>query len=255
MAISRNDLNPLFYPGADGAQLAYYELGAGRPVLLIHGLFSNSWTNWVRYGHAERLVNAGHRVIMADLRGHGASAAPHDAAAYPPDILAHDAFALIAHLGLTDYDLGGYSLGARTTLRALVLGAKPRRAFGAGMGLDGVLHTQGRGSFYRNVLQGRGTHERGSAEWLAEAFLKTTGGDAEALLHVLDTFVDTSMEQLQEIAVEISVICGEDDHDNGSAEELASVFSKGRYLPIPGNHMSAVLKPELGMAIATALGH
>jgi len=43
------------------------------------------------------------------------------------DVLAMDAEALIAHLGLSDYDLGGYSLGGRTTARLLVRGARPRR--------------------------------------------------------------------------------------------------------------------------------
>ena len=57
-----------------------------------------------------------------------ASAAPHDPAAYPHDVLADDQMALIAHLGLTDFDLGGYSLGARTTARMLAaLAAKVMR--------------------------------------------------------------------------------------------------------------------------------
>ena len=58
------------------------------------------------------LAGQGYRVILPDLRGHGDSARPHDPAAYPPDALADDGLALIEQLGLTDYDLGGYSLGA-----------------------------------------------------------------------------------------------------------------------------------------------
>ena len=84
----------------DGVELAWQDLGAGRALVLIHGLFSNAWTNWIRYGHAARLAEAGHRVIMPDLRGHGLSARPHDAAAYPPDVLARDGMALLAHLDL-----------------------------------------------------------------------------------------------------------------------------------------------------------
>ena len=49
-----------------------------------------------------------------------------------PDVLARDGLALIAHLGLTDYDLGGYSLGARTTVRMLV--ARRRAAPGGALG-------------------------------------------------------------------------------------------------------------------------
>ena len=68
----------------DGTEIAWTELGAGRPVLLLHGLFSNATNNWLRYGTARALADAGFRIIMPDFRAHGASAAPHDAAAYPP---------------------------------------------------------------------------------------------------------------------------------------------------------------------------
>src|ERR1700733_962739 len=94
----------------DGVRLAFRELGAGRPLVLIHGYFSTAMVNWVRYGHAAAIAARGRRVIMPDLRGHGDSAKPHDAAHYPPDVLAEDGFALLEHLQLTDYDLGGYSL-------------------------------------------------------------------------------------------------------------------------------------------------
>src|SRR5262249_11308130 len=113
------DLPVQWFESHDGTKLAYRELGHGRPVVLIHGYFSTATVNWIRYGHAAAIAARGHRVIMPDLRGHGDSAKPHGSSAYPPDVLADDGFALIDHLGLTDYDLGGYSLGARTTVRML----------------------------------------------------------------------------------------------------------------------------------------
>jgi pimeloyl-ACP methyl ester carboxylesterase len=242
-----------YFTALDGQRLAYREAGEasnGRPpLILIHGYFSNAWTNWVRYGHAARLAEAGFRVIMPDLRAHGDSARPHDPAAYPPDILADDGFALIEQLGLTDYDLGGYSLGGRTTVRMLARGAKPRRAIVAGMGLDGLVRTQGRGNFFRNVLTNLGSFQRGSSEWMTEAFLKTTGGDPQALLGILDTFVDTPLEMLKTIAMPMLIVTGVDDKDNGSAEALVEVLSDARFVEIPGNHMSAVVRPELGTAI------
>ncbi|MCR5872419.1 alpha/beta hydrolase [Sphingomonas sp. J344] len=127
----------------DGQTLAWREMGQGRPVVLIHGYFSDAQTNWIKYGTAAKLVDAGFRVIMPDLRAHGDSARPHDPAAYPPDALAQDAEALIAHLRLTDYDLGGYSLGARTTMRVLARGIAPtpRRVILSGLGDEGVTDT------------------------------------------------------------------------------------------------------------------
>ncbi|MDP9083492.1 MAG: alpha/beta hydrolase [Pseudomonadota bacterium] len=243
-----------YFSGMDGVRLAYREVGTGRPLVLIHGYFSNATVNWLRYGHAVRIAASGYRVVMPDLRAHGDSAKPHDAAAYPPDVLADDAFALISHLALTDYDLGGYSLGARTLIRLLARGASPGRAIVAGMGLQGVLHTAERSAFFRRVLSNSGSFPRGSPEWMAEAFLKTSKGDPSALLRVLDTFVDTSREALAEINVPMLVVAGAEDNDNGSAEELAKVFRHAEYATVPGNHMSAVTMPALGAAFAAFLG-
>ena len=116
----------------DGQELVWHELGEGRPALLLHGLFSDADTNWIRFGHAETIAVRGLRVIMPDLRGHGASARPHEASAYPPDILARDGLALAAHLRLEEYDLGGYSLGGRTEVRMVVERSTPNAISMAG---------------------------------------------------------------------------------------------------------------------------
>jgi pimeloyl-ACP methyl ester carboxylesterase len=250
MATNSTDIPVQYFHGRDGAELAYREVGEGRPLVLIHGFFSTAFVNWVRYGHAAKIAARGYRVVMPDLRGHGDSAKPHEASAYPPDVLADDGFALLEHLRLTDYDLGGYSLGGRTTIRMLARGAKPGRAVVAGAGWEGIVNTGGRGAHFRHILTNLGTFERGSAEWMAEAFLKTVGGDPVALLHVLDTFVDTPREDLERIKTPVLVLMGSDDHDTGSGEDLAAALPHGQYAVIPGNHMSAVTKPELGIAIA-----
>ena len=244
---------PNFFDSFDGAPLAWRAMGEGRPVVLIHGFFSNATVNWIKFGHAAALAAAGFRVIMPDLRAHGDSAKPHDAAAYPPDVLMRDGFALIERLALTDYDLVGYSLGARTVVRMLANGATPRRVVLSGMGLAGIVDTAGRGSHFRNILTNLGSFARGTNEWMAEAFLKTTGGDPVALLHILDTFVDTPVGALARIAAPVLVVNGEDDQDNGSGEALAAALGNASYRAVPGNHMSAVLKPELGAAIAAFL--
>jgi pimeloyl-ACP methyl ester carboxylesterase len=241
------------FTAPDGVELAWHELGEGRPVVLLHGYFSNADVNWIRYGHARLMADHGFRVIMPDLRGHGASGKPHDPARYPPDVLADDGFALVAHLGLGDYDLAGYSLGGRTAMRMMVKGARPGKAVLCGMGLTGILNTGGRGDYFRHVLTNLGGFERGSSEWMTEAFLKTTKGDPQALLLILETFVDTSREALAAIRVPTLVVTGEDDDDNGSGRALAEAIPDAEFQEIPGNHMSAVVKPELGQAIAAFL--
>jgi pimeloyl-ACP methyl ester carboxylesterase len=255
LASSPTKPEPIFFTAADGTRLAYYELGdpGARPVILIHGLFSNAWTNWIRYGHAAAIAATGRRVVMMDMRAHGRSGAPHDKAHYPADIVASDAAALIAHLGLSDFDLVGYSLGARTSVRLILGGANPGKLVLAGMGLTGLLSTDRRLDHFRHVLDNLGKHERGTTAWNAEAFLKTTKSDPVALRLLLDTFPDIARADLARLTMPTLVVAGEEDDDNGSAPDLAAALPDGRYAQVPGGHMSAVIKKELGQTIAAFL--
>jgi pimeloyl-ACP methyl ester carboxylesterase len=242
-----------YFESFDGQRMAWREVGEGRPVVLLHGYLSDATINWIRYGHAAAIVAKGFRVIMPDLRAHGSSAKPHDAASYPPDVLADDGLALIKHLGLTDYDLGGYSLGARTTVRMLARGVTPRRAIVSGMGYTGLTATRGRSAHFANILDNLGSFAKFTPEWNAEAFLKTTKGDPVALRLLLDSFVDTPAQSIAAIAQRTLVLSGDEDDDNGSVEELAKALPNASLVRTPGGHMSAVTKPELGQAIAAFL--
>ncbi|WP_030241324.1 alpha/beta fold hydrolase [Streptomyces sp. NRRL S-350] len=245
------DLAVRHFPGRDGTRLAYRETGTGRPLVLLHGFFSSGLRNWVRSGFSAALAERGHRLILPDLRAHGDSAAPRDAAHYPPDVLTDDALALIEHLELADYDLGGYSLGARTVVRMLVRGAAPRRAVIAGQGLREVTGHGGTVARHlRHVFGNLGTFEPGSAEWKAERWLIETGGDPQALLHVLDSVVDTSAGTLTGIRVPALVVVGADDDRDGSAEALAGALPDGTHAVVPGNHTTAITAPELAEAVA-----
>jgi pimeloyl-ACP methyl ester carboxylesterase len=88
---------------------------------------------------------------------------------------------------------------------------------------------------------------------MAEAFLKTTGGDPGALLPLLGSFVDSSEAELRSIRASALVVQGTEDKDNGSAEDLARLLPDARFVEVPGNHMSAVTKADLGRAMADFL--
>jgi pimeloyl-ACP methyl ester carboxylesterase len=61
------------------------------------------------------------------------------------------------------------------------------------------------------------------------------------------------MDWLDAFTMPTLVVCGSEDDDNGSAEELANVMPNAVFREIPGTHMSSVTKPELGEAIASFL--
>jgi len=245
--------DPQYFDARDGVRLAWHEMGEGSPILLLHGLFSNAEVNWIKFGTASRIARDGYRVIIPDLRVHGASEAPHDSEHYPPDVLVHDVQDLVAHLDLADFDLGGFSLGARTSVRAVVAGMKPRRLILGGMGMAGLAGWQKRGQFFQRVIAEYDTAKRGDDTWMSIQFMKTMKVDRVAASLLLGSFTDTAPEMLAALTMPTLVVCGDQDQDNGSAEDLVAALPDARLATIPGTHMSSVTQPELGEAIATFL--
>jgi pimeloyl-ACP methyl ester carboxylesterase len=242
-----------FWTASDGVELAYHELGQGRPVALLHGLFSDAETNWIKFGTAQRIADRGFRVIMPDLRAHGLSGKPHEAEHYPRGILARDLRELVAKLGLTDFDLGGFSLGARTTVEAVGEGLKPRRAVLGGAGLEGLRQWERRKNFFLEAIQLFDRVQRGDPHWLSIQFMKSQKIDRVAAALLLESFADAFMTWLEAFTMPTLVVCGDQDDDNGSAEELANILPNATFREVPGTHMSSVTKPQFGEVIADFL--
>jgi len=239
-----------FWTASDGVRLAYHEVGEGRPAILLHGLFSDAYVNWIKFGHAPRLAAEGFRVIMPDLRAHGQSGKPHGEQFYPRGILARDLRELISLLELTDFDLGGFSLGARTTVEGVGEGLRPRRAFLGGAGLDGLRNWRRRKTFFVEAIDQFDEVQRGDPHWLSIQFMKSQRVDRVAAAQLLESFEDAFMTWLEAFTMPTLVVCGSEDDDNGSAEELANVLPNAIFEEVPGTHMSSVTKPQLGKAIA-----
>jgi pimeloyl-ACP methyl ester carboxylesterase len=248
-----SDAELRFWTASDGVRLAYHALGQGRPVILLHGLFSDAVMNWIKFGHAARIAAEGFRVIMPDLRAHGQSDKPHGEQFYPKGILARDLRELIELLGVTEFDLGGFSLGARTTVEGVGEGLRPRRAVLGGAGLEGLRNWKRRKTFFVDAIAMFDKVQRGDPHWLSIQFMKSQGVDRVAAAELLESFEDAFMSWLDAFTMPTLVVCGDQDDDNGSAEELANVLPDATFEEVPGTHMSSVTKPELGEAIARFL--
>lgn len=242
-----------YWAASDGIELAFHELGEGRPVVLLHGLFSDAVMNWIKFGHAERIANKGFRVIMPDLRGHGLSGKPHEPEHYPVGILARDLRELVAHLELIDFDLGGFSLGARTTVEGIGEGLKPSRAILGGAGLEGLRQWERRKNFFLEAIELFDRVPRGDPHWLSIQFMKSQKIDRVSAALLLQSFADAFMGWLKAFTMPTLVVCGDQDDDNGSAEELAAMLPNAEFREVPGTHMSSVTRPEFGEAIAAFL--
>ncbi len=95
----------------DGVALAYEERGAGEPPLvLIHGWCCDHGYFAPQVEHFSRR----HRVVSLDLRGHGASDAPHGS--YAMREFADDVAWLARELGLRRPVLVGHSMGGLVAL-------------------------------------------------------------------------------------------------------------------------------------------
>lgn len=233
----------------DGAELAVTIMGEGRPLVLVHGLFSSAEMNWVKFGHAAKLAEAGFRVIMPDLRAHGSSAKSHNALDYPVGVLTKDLAALVEHFGLGDYDLAGFSLGARTSAKGVIDGLRPRRLALCGMGLQGLSGWKNRSAFFIDAIDRFDEIKRGDRAFMAKSFMKTMGVDREAARLLLGAVDDVASGDLAQITMPTALICGDKDQDNGSAKDLAMALPDGRYREIPGTHMSSVADGALGDAL------
>jgi pimeloyl-ACP methyl ester carboxylesterase len=241
------------WTASDGVDLAFHELGSGRPVVLLHGLFSDANMNWIKFGHAAHIAERGFRVIMPDLRAHGLSGRPHEPEHYPVGVLARDLRELVSHLGLGDFDLGGFSLGSRTTVEGVGEGLKPRRAILGGAGLDGLRHWERRKNFFLEAIELFDRVPRGDPHWLSIQFMKSQKIDRVSAALLLQSFADAFIDWLKAFTMPTLVVCGSEDDDNGSAEELADALPNAMFKEVPGTHMSSVTKPEFGAAIADFL--
>ena len=111
-------------PGFADARIAageatYYveQGGAGPPVLLLHG-FPQTHICWRHVAPA--LAAAGHRVLAADLRGHGASTAPPGGPhgeGYTKREMAAELVGVMADLGHGRFAVVGHDRGARVAYR------------------------------------------------------------------------------------------------------------------------------------------
>lgn len=114
--------------------------GQGRPFVLLHGLASNCRT-WELV--ADRLAEAGHRVVAVDQRGHGLSEKPPVADGYGFRAVTDDLAALLERLGLAGPVLAGQSWGGNVVL---AFGARfPGVAGGLAFVDGGFLNLGGRG--------------------------------------------------------------------------------------------------------------
>ena len=111
-------LPDLFFD-SNGVRMRYVEQGAGSPVVMLHGYTGTLDRHFVASGVFATIARD-HRAVAMDLRGHGKSGKPHDAAQYGAEMAA-DVVRLLDHLKIPRAHVLGYSLGGFIASRLATL--------------------------------------------------------------------------------------------------------------------------------------
>ncbi len=242
---------------SDGVGLAFADLGVGETALLLHGFASDSRTNWVRTGVVGALLDADRRIVLLDARGHGRSEKLHDPAYYGRASMVRDVRELLDLLSLAPVDVVGYSMGALVAIelalkeprvRSLVLG-------GLGLGQATTVHRDQA----QAVVEALETQDKTAvtdARALAfRNFADATGADTLALAASQRATSDPfSMDELGAISLPTLVVNGEKDTMVGAPDSLAKAIPGALFVSVPGDHISAVAKPEFSRSVVDFLG-
>ena len=236
------------YTSFDGAKIYYASAGKGYPVVLLHG-FANTSANWLKTPAYATLVKAGYRVIVPDMRGNGQSAMPNEQG-YANDAQVKDIAGLMSSLGITKYDVVGYSRGAIVAARLLVLDSTHiRKAILGGMG-DAFTNPNWEvpRRFYQ-VLSGDTTARNKYGMQGTLDYIDKMHFNRMALAYQQKYQPVTTPQELGRIHIPVMVLRGSNDVDNGSEMVLQSYIPGARLQYTPGDHNHAYSTQEFADAV------
>jgi pimeloyl-ACP methyl ester carboxylesterase len=197
------------------------------PVLLLHGWAGSFRDTWQKPGIDALLGDMGRTVIGLDLLGHGSQDKPHDPQAYSrlPEWL-------LENIGPEHsvVDAVGFSLGALTLLRAVILQPhRFRRIVLAGIG-DGVFEKAQPNANQRIVdaLEGRAPEDDTFARMFSQ-YGHQPGNDLQALTAIMKRPPSEPVleAELQVLNHAVLVVIGDKDF-TFPAQRLASAFTNGK---------------------------
>jgi pimeloyl-ACP methyl ester carboxylesterase len=215
----------------DGVHITYTDEGQGEPILLLHG-FINSRKSWEKTALKQDLLGSGYRVIIPDMRGNGDSDKPQTDIAYKNNAEVKDLILLMNHLNMESYKAIGYSRGSIVLAKLLTEDARVAKAVLGGMGIDFTNTNWDRRIMFAKAFDGDVNEiTKGAVD-----YAKSINADLRSL-HLQQKYQPvTSVEDLNKIKIAVLVICGDEDSDNGSTEELRNALGNGKLNRVPGDH-------------------
>jgi pimeloyl-ACP methyl ester carboxylesterase len=233
-----------------GVRIRYEVVGAGPPVVLLHGAAGDS-TMWRHAGYVDGLE--GFSRVLVDSRGHGLPDGPDDEGAYRLEEYVADVEAVIDALGEPRVALWGYSSGAHVA--AAVAGRVPDRVDAlittgwiADLGspeeqkeLIALLESSGMPGLNSALEQDEGIS---LPPWMREQFLAT---DPRVFVAEVKGFGDGKQVRasLSSVNAPALLLAGTAEDPGGEAAKVAALLPSGRAITLPGvGHVGAFLASE-----------
>jgi len=194
--------------------------------------------------------------VLIDARGHGQSDKPHDVEAYRDGAMVRDVQGLLDHLDIRHLAVVGYSMGSFVAIRLAVSDPRVRTLVvgGAGSGQASIA-TRAQVDAIADGLLAADKSEITDATALAfRTFAEATGGDLAALAAIQRARSGPPNEDvLRMVAVPTLVLNGERDTLVGPLYSFAKAIPQAELQLVPGDHISAVVKPEFRQALVAFL--
>ena len=252
---------------SSGVKISYETVGEGRPLMLLHGwCCDRSW--WTEPGYVEEL-RSDHRLVNVDLRGHGASDKPHEAAAYRMDAMTGDVFAVADAEGLDRFAIWGQSRGgwiawgaaaaAPERIPAIVASGawdprpQPEEPTETDEWAEALRHGGTSALVDRFKTEMGETFDREFPPWAQDVTLRA---DPEALIAARAPEIWTDGipdEDLRSFPVPALLIAGELEDEDDDAAKVAAMIPNGQSLRLPGlGHAGACAASALTVPTARA---
>ncbi|MFE6776264.1 alpha/beta fold hydrolase [Streptomyces sp. NPDC057702] len=212
------------------------QAAGGPPVLLVHGFGSDGQRDWVDTGIAPALTAAGRLVIVPDLRGHGQSPTPLTADQVTAPALVADLVTVVDEAGARNFDVVGYSLGARLAweLPAAAPG-RLRRAVLGGLSPAEPFEAVDVAALHRAVADGTEPADPFTA--VIAGMVRAHGDRAPGLARCVEGLRSTPfVPHAWPASTPPLFVVGKDDFMTRGIERLVDLVAGSALTQVPGEH-------------------
>lgn len=241
MAIEKHKVN------INGLTVTYYQLGAGRPLLFLHGGRVRALT----FKKMLRLLGRRYQVIAPDIPGYGGSQTPHESWSFTEYAQFFDDF--LAQLRLKNVTLVGYSMGGGIALNLAAMSKRIAQLVlvdSAGQRSEQTIGNKHRDlqrlSFYLS-------HPRYALSLMVLArdytyFLLKHATDYRHIKRIRQACFGASYEPvIRQLNLSVLLVWGRDDtiYPLENARQLHRKIRNSSLQTVPGNHDWPVYNPSV----------